>query len=250
MSYFLNDSKVSVSNGLTLEREGDVTNYTAVIPAGTVITGNASWDGKLTLPTVTTVTTSLGSVSTAVEIGSDVKLTFSNAVKVILAGMTGKKALWADSSGSYAISLCADANSTSAGSLTTGECYVDTGADLVIWTYHFTTFGAYTPTVAATASTNVAGGSSYNPDWNKKKVPAYTPAEQNDSNAPVNFTEAPQKGLLSLITGAVIGALGTTGATVAVVFIVAIIIALVVVSSRRKAGKAKKDKKESDEDED
>ncbi len=141
---------------MKLERKG-IHNYSAILPPGTVITGTSTWNGIVELPTVTTLpATSLGNIEAVINIGSDEKLTFSNAVKVTLGGMTGKKALWSDGSGTHSMALCADATDSTSGSLASpGECYIDTGTDLIIWTFHFTKFGAYTPSVTASSGSAV-----------------------------------------------------------------------------------------------
>ena len=161
MSKLLDDSSDSVtlgSNDMTLERQG-TNNYSALLPAGTEITGDSSWDGTLMLPMVTTLTSEEGTVNVAVEMGSTQRLDFSQAVKVTLGGMAGKNALYSDGTGEHTISACIDASDASAGSLAIGgECSISVGGNLVIWTYHFTTFAAYTPTPS---NSNSGGGSSY-----------------------------------------------------------------------------------------
>ncbi len=146
----------SLIGDIILERETPTNNYTAVIFYGTVISGNSTWNGFLELPKITTLASDLGTVETVIELGSTQRLNFSKAVKVTLGKMTGKKALWSDSTGTYAISLCSDATSNSSGSLASRECYIDDGTDLIIWTYHFTKFGAY----SLTSSGGDSGGGS------------------------------------------------------------------------------------------
>jgi len=158
MSALLSGSNVSVSGNLVLERQTVSRNYTVTIFNGTVIEGQSAWDGTFQMPTVTTLTTNLGTVEAVIKIGDSSRLDFSKAVKIVIDGMTGKKALWSDSSGSYAISACSDSNDTTAGSLISGECFYDDGNNLIIWTYHFTEFGAYTPTTTTTTTTSSGGG--------------------------------------------------------------------------------------------
>lgn len=170
MSALLSSSNnVSVGGDIILERQTTSINYTATIFSGTVISGNSTWDGVLELPQVSTLTSDLGTVNTVIQIGASQRLNFSDAVKVVLGGMTGKKALWSDSTGTYSIGLCSDANATSPGSLTSGECYLDDGTDLIVWTYHFTKFGAYTPTSSGGGSSGGSsgggGGSSCYTNW-------------------------------------------------------------------------------------
>ena len=154
---------------MTLERQGTSFNYSTFLPAGTVIQGNSTWDGILTLPTIVTTTSSSGTVNVAVEMGSSQRLNFSNATKITLGGMANKSALWKDSDGvEHTITACdATANDTSEGTLTSGECYLDSAddQDLIIWTFHFTIFGAYTPTVATTTTTSSGGWSGCKTNW-------------------------------------------------------------------------------------
>jgi len=156
MSALLNDSldSVTLSRSVNLERQGEDFDYSALLPAGTVIQGNSSWDGKMILPTVVTTTSTAGTMNIAVEMGSTQRLNFSKAVRITLGGMANKSALWKDSEGvEYTIASCGTANDTSEGDLAAGgECYVDSAddTDMLIWTFHFTIFGAYTPTVVST----------------------------------------------------------------------------------------------------
>lgn len=139
------------------------------IPA-TTVTGPADWNGVIAAPTVTTVTlpettgetTTLG---TAIEIGfADAKLSFDNAVRILLPGQAGKKAGYSRPGTAFTeiTSLCA-ADTQAAGDAlgVDGECKIDAGADLVIWTKHFTKFASYTQTTNSTStssSTSSGGG--------------------------------------------------------------------------------------------
>ena len=236
MSSLLSGNTINVSNGITLERNSG-NNYTAVIPAGTVITGPAGWDGKITLPTVKAVSgysISSGSIDAVIDLGSVSELNFSNPVEVVLGGMAGKKAGWTH--GTTLTSIDTTCNNltapTNINSASPRECSIDSGSDLAIWTYHFTSFGAYTPAVA---STTVAVSSSGGSGWAvNKTVNATTPSTNTgtDNNSPSDASA--KQGLLSRITGAFIGTFGPVGSTIIVVFIIAVIAGLVVMSVRRK----------------
>jgi len=164
----LNGTTVTIENNLTLEREGDENNYTAIISAGTVITGNSSWDGKITLPTVKAssgYSTSDGTVNVVIELGSSQELNFSKPVKIVMGGMAGKDAGW--SRGTTLTAITTDCNSgnttnvTQPSNINTNsprECSLDDGEDLTIWTYHFTVFAAYTPVASSTDSTTTSSG--------------------------------------------------------------------------------------------
>jgi len=165
LSQSLSNGVVTVgSNNFTLVTQGTY-NYTAVIPAGINITGS-NWDGKLNLPTInsSSFTAPSGTTNIVVDMGSSTELNFSSPVKIIIGGMAGKSAAW--SRGSLTLTpistVCNSGNSTNStaptniDATTTKECKINDGSDLVIWTYHFTSFAAYTP---ATTTPPTDGGS-------------------------------------------------------------------------------------------
>ena len=139
-------------------------NYTIVIPANTNISGGSGWDGNIILPTVNTSTftaPSSGTVDVVIEMGSNVELNFSNPVKITITGKAGKKAAWSRGSATLNnIATVCDSTTapTNINPTTTRECYIDSGSDLVIWTYHFTEFATYTAAVATTSTTSSGGG--------------------------------------------------------------------------------------------
>ena len=136
------------------------------IPA-TTVTGPVDWNGVIAAPTVTTVTlpvtagetTTLG---TAIEIGfASAKLSFDNAVRILLPGQAGKRAGYSRPGTDFTeiTSTCA-ADSQAAGDAlaTDGECKIDVGGDLVIWTKHFTKFASYTQTTSGGSGGTSGGG--------------------------------------------------------------------------------------------
>ncbi|MFA5246953.1 MAG: immunoglobulin-like domain-containing protein, partial [Candidatus Micrarchaeia archaeon] len=146
-------SEVALPTGINMTRTGPLAiNYTAAIPANTTITGPAGWDGLMQVPQVVDSSAFFapsGTANVVVQFGTGAELNFSQPVMVVLGGMAGKKAAWAHGTGALSdiTTACNSAtNPTNIGQ--TGparECYIDLGADLVIWTYHFTSFSAYTP---------------------------------------------------------------------------------------------------------
>ena len=121
------------------------------IPAGTTITGPASWDGTFDLPSIVSTPAVPSEVNgswltpvNAIEIGaSDVSLTFDQAVKLTFAGQAGKAAGWIRN-GTFGeiASVCDSATNPT---LAAGaDCKIDVGSDLVVWTKHATTFVALT----------------------------------------------------------------------------------------------------------
>jgi PGF-pre-PGF domain-containing protein len=167
------------TNNVTLVRESTV-NYTAVIPNGTVISGASGWDGKIQVPIVNTSTFTApsntygsGAASVVVDMGSNVELNFSQKVKIVIGGQAGKHAAWARGSATLTdiSTVCNNAdNPTNIDAVTTRECYVDSGSDLVIWTYHFTTFAAYTPAVTTTTTTTPHLGGELIPGSNAPSI--------------------------------------------------------------------------------
>ena len=133
------------------------------IPA-TTVTGPDSWDGVIAAPTITTVdlpvvsgeTSTLG---TAIEIGfATDKLSFDNAVRILLPGQAGKRAGYSRPGTAFTeiTNTCSADNQAAGDALPVdGECKIDVGSDLVIWTKHFTKFAAYTQTIN---TTNSSGG--------------------------------------------------------------------------------------------
>ena len=118
-----------------------------VIQDGTVVTGPADWDGIIDAPRVVT---SAGTAPSGfavgdniIEIGSsDGVLYFDQAVKITLPGVTGIVAYKPAGSDVWT-EITTQCNSVTDHSniSSPGECYFTDGADTIIWTYHFTSFG-------------------------------------------------------------------------------------------------------------
>lgn len=147
-----------------------VGNVGVVIPADITITGPAGWDGTISAPIITnvtlpTVTGETRTLTSAIELGfSGTKLTFDKAVKITMPDQSGKRVGYTRGGEPFTeiTNICgantqtwADAN-ISIG----GECKMNVGSDLIIWTKHFTKFATYTQTINPTLS---SGGGSYVP---------------------------------------------------------------------------------------
>lgn len=157
---------------LTLMRQTSTTSYSAIIQNRTIIFGGSDWDGKIILPTVKNAadySASNGTVDVVIDLGSGIELNFSNAVKVILGGQAGKRAAWTRGTVLNEITtVCNSAtNPTNINSVSPRECYINSGSDLIIWTYHFTKFAAYSipTTVVATVAIGASGGGGCLPQW-------------------------------------------------------------------------------------
>lgn len=140
------------------------------IPASTTVTStDSAWDGVIAAPTVTTVTLPETSgetktLSTAIEIGfASAKLSFDKAVRILLPGQAGKRAGYVRTGTDFTeiTNTCAADTQASGDALAAdGDCKVDVGADLVIWTKHFTKFASYTQTTNSTNSSNTSSSTS------------------------------------------------------------------------------------------
>lgn len=164
------EASTELPDALTQTEQVDGVDITVEFGAGTVITGNASWDGTLAVPTASTIdtvtipgyTTDVGS---AIAIGSsEGDLTFNQPVRITFAGQTGKRIGWYNHAGVFTeITDTCDLN----GAMTTvndgatfpvgGSCKFDTGTDMVVWTEHFSTFVTYTTAPAAPVITPNGG---------------------------------------------------------------------------------------------
>lgn len=140
------------------------------IPASTVVDGGVTWNGVIAAPTVTIVilpdvagqTETLG---TAIEVGfTGVKLSFDKAVRILLPGQAGKRAGYVRTGITFTeiTNVCTADNQITGDALAAdGDCKIDAGSDLVIWTKHFTIFATYTQTAIPAPtlmSTNSDGG--------------------------------------------------------------------------------------------
>jgi len=98
-----------------------------------------------------------------IEIGlPDKELNFSQPVKLVFEGQAGKKVGWTrESSGALnkITTVCNNANNpTNIDSTTTRQCYIDSGNNLIVFTYHFTIFGIFTD--SSSGGSGGGGGSS------------------------------------------------------------------------------------------
>jgi len=135
------------------------------IPATNITSADPNWDGILALPKTTTITLpetdrELKTVSVAIEVGSDNQLSFSNAVRILFLGEVGKKIGFSRTGTNFTeiTSTCSGDSQTANDTLAVdGDCKIDVGSDLAVWTKHFTTFATYT-TVSVAGNTGGGGG--------------------------------------------------------------------------------------------
>lgn len=125
------------------------------IPAGTTVTGTTTWNGVVTYPETTTSYTGPSnpsgyttSVTLAIEVGDDAPLSFSKGVRLVFAGKAGQRVGWSRDGVFTEITATCSADSQTAGDALAagGDCKVNSGSDLVVWTKHFTTYLTFTQT--------------------------------------------------------------------------------------------------------
>ncbi len=150
------------------------------IPKTNITSENSSWDGVLFAPKVTTITLPSVSgetrtLSTAIELGlSDNKISFDNAVRILLPGEKNKRVGYSRTGISFTeiTTICEEDNQTWADTNlgSDNECKINVGDDLVIWTKHFTIFATFTSTILVGETSSSSSGTSicrYNSnfDW-------------------------------------------------------------------------------------
>ncbi|MBM3257191.1 MAG: hypothetical protein FJY98_02570 [Candidatus Liptonbacteria bacterium] len=164
---------------------------TLAIPGGTTISAPSEWDGSIAPPASALSynkpnpeTGFTVRVDTAVSIGAgDTSLTFDKGVRLFFAGQAGKRAGYSRGSAFNEITDSCSEDSQAAGDALVegGDCKINSGEDLIIWTKHFTTFLTYVqapPTVgvghsggnnvpassAPVSSGQVLGAVAFNPE--------------------------------------------------------------------------------------
>jgi hypothetical protein len=140
---------ISIESSLSIEGEWQPVRVD--IAAGTTVTGPADWDGVLQLPAVKEKpSVSIdGDVSVVLELGLlQGELLFDKAVRLHIPGQAGKNVGYIKNGVFTEISriLAEDSQAYADAQLPPGgDGKIDIGADLVVWTRHFTEFVTYTP---------------------------------------------------------------------------------------------------------
>lgn len=142
-------------------------NVNVAIPASTTVTSaDPAWNGVIEAPTNTTVSlpSSLGNATAtaAIQVGfSGAKLSFDKAVRIVVPGQAGKRAGYVRTGTAFTEITATCVNDTQATNDLLGadaDCKIDVGADLVIWTKHFTTFSTFTTSAASSSGGGGGGG--------------------------------------------------------------------------------------------
>ena len=155
---------VTITNSLTIDTDSSI-DVLVTMPAGITISGT-SWTGVLNLPTVKSATSVTApsesgvtnTIRNVVEIGfGSTSLTFDKAVRLKFVGEAGKNVGYAPSGGTLTeiTTTCSDdTQATNNGLAAGGNCKIDVGSDLVVWTKHFTSFATFSS--SSTSSTSAA----------------------------------------------------------------------------------------------
>jgi hypothetical protein len=146
-------------------------NISYAIPNGTTVTANpTSWNGVIAGPTATTVTIPDMTTDTGIEIGfSDGILSFDRAVRIVFPGQSGKRVGYIRTGISFTeiTTTCTnDTQTTNDLMAANGDCKINVGSDLVVWTKHFTKFAVY-HTTPVTLTSSGGGGGGYVPPTTK-----------------------------------------------------------------------------------
>ncbi len=165
-----NDS-VTLPGAITVNATTSIGNVNVQIPAGIKITGTSGWTGIINVPQVkanntVSVTPDVNhgaSISSVIEIGSNsTPLTFDQAVRILMVGQGGKYVGYYRNGAFTPITAACSADTQSAGNSLSagGDCKIDVnnGADLVVWTKHFTSFVTYTQYVTSVTTYATGGG--------------------------------------------------------------------------------------------
>lgn len=135
----------TIANELTIESKNTGTRM--VFPEGLGITGLN--EGIMNLPKIEKVSipskgNKTRTSSLAINVGTAGTVTFNKPVTLIFPNMKGKNVGFFD--GEEFIEITNTCNS----SFSSGECKINDGNDLIVRTYHFTTFAVYTETIIST----------------------------------------------------------------------------------------------------
>jgi hypothetical protein len=139
------------------------------IPQNTTITSASGWLGDFDVGSVrgtaSTAPTadsgySLTSTDFVLEVGANVSLNLSRAVRILLPGQSAKSIGWSQGGVFTKITAtCANDTQATGDALAAGaDCKIVSGSDMVVWTRHLTQFIAYTQTVTSSSSGGGGGG--------------------------------------------------------------------------------------------
>ncbi|MHB8546707.1 MAG: NHL repeat-containing protein [Nitrosotalea sp.] len=140
-------NSVTLSNALGINANTTTGNFQITFPKNIMINGSSSWSGTVNVATVSSVPSlpqgSLPAISIQVGLGST-KLTLGKAAELVFAGDAGKRVGFTYGGPFTEITQVCSADAATGIPSGAAECKIDVGADLHVWTLHFTTFSVYT----------------------------------------------------------------------------------------------------------
>ncbi|OYT42412.1 MAG: hypothetical protein B6U78_01240 [Candidatus Aenigmarchaeota archaeon ex4484_224] len=166
-------ANATLTGSLSINTSTPIGNVLVQIPSGVTISGNASWNGTINLPrfkgTIPSVPLSslpvspgyTPTVTSVIEIGfGDVELVFDKAVRILIPGKAGQRVGYSRGGTFTEITTICYEDSQNAGNglPVGGDCKIDVGPDLVVWTKHFTEFVTYTESPVPPPTSAARGG--------------------------------------------------------------------------------------------
>jgi hypothetical protein len=155
------NNEITFTSNITINRTINQKNLSIEISENTTMDVNGLWDGSFILPQLEDLKFSQKDVSLAVKLGFDNEITFNKPVKIILPGQANKSVGWTRQN-SALVSINTVCNNLINPSninkfVDPKICRINSvdGNDLIIWTYHFTTFVAYEDVSLPPSSNNL-----------------------------------------------------------------------------------------------
>lgn len=187
-------ASVVLGNSLSLVAATSLGDVDVQLPGSIMISGPSSWNGVINSPTI--LSSSAVSIpdngakpTGVVEVGAgDTSLTFDKAVRILIPSQSGKLAGYQIGSNFNKITQICSADSQTAGDNLPagGDCYINVGSDLVIWTKHFTKFVTYTENSNGSSSSATSSSDSNQvqtcSDIKPKSVPQIVSAVSSEPN--------------------------------------------------------------------
>lgn len=179
------DNKITFANNITIKRTTtDNKSLEVTIPENTKMTVNDSnWDGKFTLPEPKKIILDNKKIDLAIKVGADVEINFDKPVKLILPGQgDAKKIAWTrDDINLNEITRQCDSASNPTNIASNGtykSCWIKSSdqKDIIIWTYHFTTFLTYDDVTPTSSS----------PSSSTRTITKYVEKDTEEENTPEN----------------------------------------------------------------
>ena len=145
------NNRVLFNSNITINRTINNKSIKLFIPKNTTMDLLNNSDGLFLLPNETTLNVNQKNISLAIKLGNNNEINFNNPIKLILPNQTGKKVSWiSDSITNNITTICYNETFPN---ITSGDCKFDNDNDIIIWTYHLTTYYTYDDIIDAVCGT-------------------------------------------------------------------------------------------------